>query len=200
MTIVSRSLVAFAILQGLLLAAPRLLSAPTTGVTAEKCMACGTDCDLKACHLMAVEMATSRDFDHAIAIEETVLKHDPANPEVAAALAKMYETGRKDVVNALRLYHEALGAAPGYPPALLGLGSLMRDRGEMLIAQRYFERGARENPAQPLFKVRLAEVLIDTGQAEQAQPILEQIVSGWPDSGEADAARKMMNRTALARQ
>jgi len=199
-TIVSRSLVAFAILQGLLLAAPRLLSAPTTGITADACMACATGCDLKACHLMAVELAKPRDFDRAIAIEEVVLGRDPGNAEVAAALAKMYETGRKDVVNALRLYHEALGASPGYPPALLGLGTLMRDRGEMLIAQRYFERGARENPAQPLFKVRLAEVLIETGKPDQAQPILEQIVSGWPDSGEAETARKMMSRTAIARQ
>jgi tetratricopeptide (TPR) repeat protein len=199
-TIVIRSLVAFAILQGLLLAAPSLLSAPTTGVTAESCMACATNCDLKACHLMAVELATARDFGHAIAIEEAVLARGPANPEVAAALAKMYETGRRDVVNAIRLYHEALYAAPGYPPALLGLGTLMRERGEMQIAERYFERGARENPAQPLFKVRLAEVLIETGRADRAQPILEQIVAGWPESGEADAARRMMNRTALARQ
>lgn len=198
MTILYRSLLAFAILQCLLLATPSLLSAPTTGVTAEGCMACAGTCDLKACHLMAVELATARDFGRAIAIEEAVLARDPANPEVAAALARMYDTGRKDVVNAIKLYHEALYMAPGYPPALLGLGTLMRERGEMLIAERYFERGARENPEQPLFKVRLAEVLIETGRPEKAQPILEQVVAGWPDSGEAESARRMMNRTSLA--
>jgi TolA-binding protein len=98
------------------------------------------------------------------------------------------------------MYHEALYMAPGYPPALLGLGTIMRERGEMLIAERYFERGARENPDQPLFKVRLAEVFIDTGRADQARPILEQIVASWPDTGEAEAARRLMSRTALARQ
>lgn len=200
MTIIMRSLAAFAIVQGLLLLAPSLLSAPTTGATAESCMTCGDSCDLKACHAIAIELATARDFGRAIAIEEMVRAHDMANPEVAAALAKMYDAGRRDVVNAIKLYHEALGAAPGYPPALLGLGTLMKERGEMAIAERYFERGARENPGQPLFKVRLAEVMIETGRAERAQPILEQIVAEWPDSGEAGDARRLMNRTALARQ
>lgn len=200
MTIILRSLAAFAIVQGLLLVAPSLLSAPTTGSTAESCMACAGKCDLKACHAIAIELATARDFGRAIAIEELVLARDPANPEVAAVLARMYDTGRHDVVNAIKMYHEALHAAPGYPPALLGLGTLMKERGEMAIAERYFERGARENPDQPLFKVRLAEVLIETGRAESARPILEQIVAEWPDTGEAGAARRLMNRTALARQ
>jgi len=199
-TILLRSLAAFAIVQGLLLLAPSLLSAPTTGATAESCMACSESCDLKACHAIAIELATARDYGRAIAIEEMVRARDTANPEVAAALAKMYDAGRRDVVNALRLYHEALYAAPGYPPALLGLGTLMKERGELAIAERYFERGARENPGQPLFKVRLAEVMIETGRSEKAQPILEQIVAEWPDSGEAGAARRLMNRTALARQ
>jgi len=199
-TIILRSLAAFAIVQGLLLLAPSLLSAPTTGATAESCIACADSCDLKACHAIAIELATARDFSRAIAIEEIVRARDVANPEVAAALAKMYDAGRHDTVNAIRLYHEALYAAPGYPPALLGLGTLMKERGEMEIAERYFERGARENPDQPLFKVRLAEVLIESGRAEKAQPILQQIVAGWPDSGEAGDARRLMNRTALARQ
>jgi len=199
-TIILRSLAAFAIVQGLLLLAPSLLSAPTTGATYESCMACGETCDLKACHAIAIELATARDFGHAIAIEEMVRGRDAANPEVAAALAKMYDAGRHDVVNAIKLYHEALNSAPGYPPALLGLGTLMKERGEMAIAERYFERGARENPDQPLFKVRLAEVMIETGHADKAQPILQQIVAEWPETGEAGVARQLMNRTALARQ
>jgi len=199
-TIILRSLAACAIVHGLLMLAPSLLSAPTTGATAESCMACADSCDLKACHTIAIELATARDFGRAIAIEEMVRARDSANPEVAAALAKMYDAGRRDVVNAIKMYHEALHAAPGYPPALLGLGTLMKERGEMAIAERYFERGARENPDQPLFKVRLAEVLIETGRAESARPILEQIVAEWPDTGEAGAARRLMNRTALARQ
>jgi len=42
--------------------------------------------------------------------------------------------------------------------------------------------------------------MIETGRADKAQPILEQVVAEWPDTGEAGAARRLMNRTALARQ
>jgi tetratricopeptide (TPR) repeat protein len=199
--IIPRSAVAFAILQGLVLLAPQILSAPTKGITADACLACAdaTVCDPRACHKVAIELAEARDYGRAIAIEEKVRVFDPANPEVAAALAKMLESGPKDVVSAIRLYHEALYVAPGYPPALLGLGNLMKDRGELAVAEKYFERGMRENPAQPLFKVRLAEVLIETGRAERAQPLLEEIVAQWPESGEADRAKTLMTRTALAR-
>lgn len=201
MKIILRSAAAFAILQGLVLMAPQLLSAPTKGISAEACLACAdaTVCDPRSCHKVAIELAEARDYSRAIAIEEKVLAFDPANPEVHAALARMLEAGRKDVVNAVRLYHEALYLAPGYPPALLGLGTLMKDRGELQVAEKYFERGARENPQQPLFKVRLAEVLIETGRAERAQPLLEEIVAAWPGTGEADRAKTLMTRTALAR-
>jgi tetratricopeptide (TPR) repeat protein len=197
-TLFVRGLAAFAVVQSLLLVSPKVVSAPTTGTTAESCMACAESCDLTACHRIAVELATARNYAQAIQIEEMVFARDTANPEVAAALAKMYEAGRKDIVNALRLYHEALGAAPGYPPALLGLGMMMKDRGQLAVAEAYFERGARENPAQPLFKVRLAEVLIETGRADRAKPLLEQIVAEYPESGEADSARRLMGRTVIA--
>ena len=189
----------FAVLQGLWCAAPRLVSAPTTGATPEACLLCGADCDAKTCHAVAMDLAGSHDFDRAIAIEERVYARQPQNPEVAAALARMYQTGRHDVVRALRFYHEALFAAPGYPPALLGLGEVMQDRGQTAIAERYFSRGAKENPDQPVFKVRLAQVLIETGRSDTAQAMLQEIVSRWPDSGEAGDARKMMSHTALAR-
>jgi predicted Zn-dependent protease len=194
-----RSIAAFAVLQALLLAAPGTVSSPTTALSPESCMACADSCDVLACHRMAVDLATNRDFTRAIAIEERVLARQPRNPDVAAALAKMVQAGGHDTPRVIRLYHEALYSAPGYPPALLGLGLVMRDKGEMAIAERYFARGARENPGQPLFKVRLAEVLIAGGRTDEARPILQEIVSQWPGSGEAEEASRMIPRTSLAR-
>ena len=121
------------------------------------------------------------------------------NPEVATSLARMQEMGRKDVVQALRMYHEALYAAPGYPAALLGLGSHWKGRGELLIAERYFARGARENPDQPVFQVRLAEVMMEAGRPAEAAPILQDVLARFPESGEADDARRLLSRTSLAR-
>ena len=148
---------------------------------------------------LALELAGQRDFDRAIAIESTLFARQPANAEVATALAQMQETGRKDVVQALKMYHEALYASPGYPPALLGLGIHWKGRGESRIAERYFARGAKENPQQPIFQVRLAEVLIDAGRAQEAAPILQAVAERFPGTGEADDARRLMTRTSLAR-
>ena len=48
-------------------------------------------------------------------------------------------------------------------------------------------------------QLRLAEVLVKGGRDDEARPILDEIVSRWPGSKEADAARKLMPNTALAR-
>jgi len=207
-----RSVGAFAILQGVLLAAPAVLSSPGKGpavvshavASPEGCLAPAAqpafaEADAVACHHVALELAGRRDFDRAIAIESTLFARQPANAEVATALAQMQETGRKDVVQALKMYHEALYASPGYPAALLGLGMHWKGRGESRIAERYFARGAKENPQQPIFQVRLAEVLIDAGRAQEAAPILQAVAERFPGTGEADDARRLMSRTSLAR-
>jgi tetratricopeptide (TPR) repeat protein len=208
-----RSLAAFAILLMLGLAAPAILSAPTKGIavaaaaaapSAEACLASQVAApvaapDVASCHHVALELASEHDFDRAIAIETRLFEREPSNPEVSTALARMQETGRQDVVQALRMYHEALYVSPGYPAALLGLGSHWKGRGEHLIAERYFARGARENPEQPLFKVRLAEVLIESGRPQEAAPILQSVAERFPGTGEADDARRLLGRTALAK-
>lgn len=200
MRIVFRSVLAFVALQGLALIAPGLLSSPTKGPTAESCVACTESTEAQACHKIAIELLEVRDLARAVAVEERVYSLRPEDPEVAATLAKIHRAGTRDFVRAIKLYHEALYAAPGYPPALLGLGEIMKEKGELAIAERYFARGAKENPGLPLFSVRLAEVLVESGRSPQAQPILNEIIAKWPDSGEAAAARKLMTRTSLAGQ
>ena len=165
----------------------------------ESCLACTRAADLAACHLKAVELAEGHSFDAAITIEERVHAQQPGNAEVAAALAKMYQQGRRDTVRAIALYHAALDASSGFPPALLGLGSIMQEQGKDDIALRYFARGAKERPDLPLFKVRQADALVRLGRGEEAQPILRQVVEAWPQSDEAETARRMMSRTSLAR-
>jgi tetratricopeptide (TPR) repeat protein len=194
-----RSLTAFVALEGLFLVAPNILSAPGTAPNPDSCLACSGHSDPLACHRIAVDLASARDYARAVAIEERVFTRMPGNAEVAAALGKMHQDGTKDSARAIRMYHEAMYASPGYPPALYGLGVIMEEKGEMPIALAYFSRGARENPDQPLFRVRLAEVLVASGRPDEARPILDEIVAKWPGSEEATSARTMMNRTSLAR-
>jgi tetratricopeptide (TPR) repeat protein len=182
-----------------LLAAPASLGVPTPYTpTVESCVVCDVPCDIDACHRLAIELAASGDFDRAIPIEERVHTLQPDNPQVAAALARMHHVGRKDTVRAIALFHAALGASSGYPPALFGLGIIMREKGEMEIAARYFARGAKEQPEMPLFKVQLARTLVEAGRVEEAQPLLVEVVQKWPDTDDARAARKLMSRIALA--
>lgn len=228
MALFNRSLAAFVILMGLWLASPAVLSTPTkpvapaTPASFDACVAPATALaatasdaapiaatapspaaaaapEVSACHHLALDLAAARDYERAIAVESRQFEREPMNPEVSTALARMQETGRKDVVQALRMYHEALYAAPGYPEALLGLGSHWKERGEAVIAERYFSRGARENPDQPVFQVRLAEVMMEAGRPAEAAPILQDVLARFPASGEADDARRLLSRTSLAR-
>jgi tetratricopeptide (TPR) repeat protein len=174
-------------------------TAPARPPGPDSCFACMRASDPLACHRVAMELAARHDFDRAIAIEEQILQLQPRNPEVASALARMVYTGRQDMARAIALYHEALHDVSGYPPALLGLGMIMDDQGEVEIASRYYGRAARENPDVAVFKVRLADTLMRSGHGAEAQPLLTEIVNRWPGSQEADAARKLMSHTALAK-
>ena len=57
----------------------------------------------------------------------------------------------------------------------------------------------KERPNEPLFKIRLADVLVQSGRDEEARPLIQEVVKRWPGSDEAASARKLMDRTALAR-
>jgi len=181
-------------------AAPRGAQAGSGGaVSLEACLTCTRATDPRDCHTLALRLAEERDWKNSIAVEERVHAQLPNDPEVAAALGRMHQFGSKDVARATEMYHTALAASPGYPPALFGLGTLMQERGKTEIAARYFARGAKERPEMALFKVRLAETLVELGRDTEARPLLEEVVQRFPGTPEADAAGRMMNRPALAR-
>ena len=168
-------------------------------VSPESCLSCGRAADWKACHQTALTLAMGRDWSRAIAVEEGVRRMQPRNAEVSAVLARMYQEGTRNTIRAFELYHEALGLSPGYPAALLGLGTMMQDLGGLDVAARYFQRGARERPDEPQFKIRLAEVLVKAGRGDEARPVLREIVERWPESREAESAKRLMPATTLAR-
>lgn len=165
----------------------------------ESCLVCTESSDLEGCHRLAMELTERNDHRRAIVIEERIHALRPDDPEVSAALARMHHIGRNDTVRAIALYHAALGARSGYAPALFGLGNIFEEKGDLVIASRYFSRGSREHPNMVAFKVRLAAVLVDSGRDLEAQPVLNEILARWPGSDEAHQARRLMDRTALAR-
>ena len=176
---------------------------PATGGTgranADSCFACMRASDPAECHQVALDLAQLHDWKRAIAIEEQVHERQPMDAGVAASLARMYHLGTTDSARAIALYHAALHATSGYPPALLGLGELMEQKGETDLAVRYYARAASESPDDPLFKVRLAGALLQEGREGDAQPILEEVVKRWPGTDEAASAHRFLTRTVLAR-
>jgi tetratricopeptide (TPR) repeat protein len=168
-------------------------------LSVESCLACTESSDLEACHRLAMDLTARNDHRRAIAIEERIYLLRPDDPEIAAALARMHHVGRRDTVRAITLYHAALGTRPGYAPALFGLGTIFEQKGSLEIAERYFARGAREHPDMVPFKVRLAAVLVEAGRDLEAQPVLHEILARWPGSDAAHEARRLMDRTSLAR-
>jgi TolA-binding protein len=171
----------------------------TRQASPESCLACFRAAEWEACHQMALNLATERDWPRAIAIEEMVHAVQPGNAEVAAVLARMYQEGSRNGPRAFELYHEALADSSGYPPALLGLGRMMQDAGSLEVAARYFQRGVKERPDEPQFKISLADVLVRAGRDDEARPLLQEVVERWPGSREAEAAKRLMPTTALAR-
>ncbi len=200
MSRISRAAIGFAVLLSLAVFAAWPGGAPSSrGATPESCAACLRASDLEACHRIALGLAGEHDYTRAIAIEEQVFERQPSSAAAAATLARMYQLGTKNTARSIALYHAALHASSGYPPALMGLGSIMQEQGEMDIAARYYARAVKERPNEPLFKVRLADVLVQSGRDEEARPLIQEVVKRWPGSDEAASARKLIDRTALAR-
>ena len=181
-----------------LLGGERLAGGQSFPADPASCMACLRAFDIVACHEAAFELETRGRVHDAIALETMIHERSPNNPEFSTALGRMYYRVH-NTPRAIEMYHTALSVSSGYPPALVGLGAVMQDQGETEIAVRYFGRAARENPDVPLYKIRLAEALVQGGREQDAQPVLMEIVERWPDSSEAGSAQRMMSRTALAK-
>ena len=93
----------------------------------DSCHACLRASDLKECHLVALDLAQQDRLARAISIESRIHERLPMDAEIAAALGRMYHMARNRP-RAIEMYHASLYASSGYPPALIGLGSICEHR------------------------------------------------------------------------
>ena len=76
-------------------------------VSPESCLGCARTADPVACHRTALSLAMSHDWARAIAIEENVHRERPADAEVTAVLARMYQEGTRNIQRGVnRLYDQ----------------------------------------------------------------------------------------------
>ena len=121
------------------------------------------------------------------------LKEDPRN---AAAEAKLgfIESYRGHTAQAEELYRHALALNPNQLEALLGLGSILHDRGENDKAAELYARASLNDPLDESIHFRLAQIdrqLGRKGDAEHEMKLFQEIHDLKGKSSLADARRTL---------
>jgi len=92
-----------------------------------------------------------------------VILHDPLTPEEHVALATRYEA-QGLTKQAAEEYQAALGKLPDDVTALVGLGNVAYQRGEMKVAEGYYRKALKHDPDQPAANNNLASVYLSLGK------------------------------------
>jgi len=92
-----------------------------------------------------------------------VVLHDPLTPEEHVTLASRYEA-QGLTQQAAEEYQAALRKRPDDVPALVGLGDLSYQRGEMKEAERYYRKALDRDPNHPAANNNLASVYLTLGK------------------------------------
>ncbi len=92
-----------------------------------------------------------------------VVLHDPLTPEEHVTLASRYEA-QGLTEQAAEEYQAALRKRPDDVTALVGLGNLSYQRGEMKYAERYYRKALDRDPNHPVANNNLASVYLTLGK------------------------------------
>ena len=92
-----------------------------------------------------------------------VVLHDPLTPEEHVTLAARYEA-QGLTKQAAEEYQAALSKRSNDVPALVGLGNLSYQRGEMKEAERYYRKALDRDPDHPMANNNLASVYLALGK------------------------------------
>jgi Tfp pilus assembly protein PilF len=92
-----------------------------------------------------------------------VILHDPLTPEEHVTLATRYEA-QGLTHQAAEEYRAALSKRSNDVPALVGLGNIAYQRGEMKEAERYYRKALNHDPDHPAANNNLASVYLSLGE------------------------------------
>jgi tetratricopeptide (TPR) repeat protein len=90
------------------------------------------------------------------------------------AATELLQLGRCN--EAESLYKALLDRSPGHVGALVGLGKLMRRRGEPDTALTLFENAAAANPDDPSARIEIADVLVDLGRYDDSEAMFRTVL------------------------
>jgi tetratricopeptide (TPR) repeat protein len=142
------------------------------------------DAGLQARDKLAALQAERGDSAGAVALANEVLKKSPRDDD-ALFLRGNIALSHKDPKAAIADLRAVLRDHPNSPGVLRALALAHLANGEPAIAEETLRNAADSNPKDPLLHLEFARLLVDTGKAEQAKPVLADLIKAHPDYAEA---------------
>jgi tetratricopeptide (TPR) repeat protein len=149
-------------------------------------------------HLQAMEAWERGDRDEALGLNEQAFILDkqslevyreafPKKPEYAIGLNNIagYYLFNRDFPRALEYAERAVAADPNNYLFLLTMGNIHRDMGERDKALRHYIEVVKIKPQQPLYRIKVARLLMELGRVELAREYLASVFKLVPGNAEA---------------
>ena len=118
-------------------------------------------------------------IDEAIAVIGQGLELAPRMPELSVLLGGIHHA-RRDLAKAKAAYAHALAVAPGHAGAHYGMGVVLFDDGEFLLAAEHLERSLAGNPGDAQADLKLAACLLELGRSDDALGRLRTVTRSEP--------------------
>jgi len=132
-----------------------------------------------AFHELGFLLFSSGRVEEAIAVIAQGLELAPRMPELSVLLGGIHHA-RHDRAKAKAAYAQALAVAPGHADAHYGMGVVLFDDGEFLLAAQHLERSVAANPADAQAQLKLAACLLELGRSDEALGRLRTVTRSEP--------------------
>jgi len=132
-----------------------------------------------AFHELGFLLFSSGRVEEAIAVIAQGLELAPRMPELSILLGGIHHA-RRDRAKAKAAYAQALAVAPEHAGGHYGMGVVLFDEGEFLLAAQHVERSVAANPADAQACLKLAACLLELGRSDDALGRLRTVTRSEP--------------------
>jgi tetratricopeptide (TPR) repeat protein len=132
-----------------------------------------------AFHELGFLLFSLNQIDEAIAVIGQGLELAPRMPELSVLLGGIHHA-RRDRGKAKAAYGQALAVAPEHAGAHYGMGVVLFDDGEFLLAAEHLERSLASNPGDAQGQLKLGACLLELGRPDDALARLRTVTRSEP--------------------
>ena len=150
--------------------------------------------DAKAAFALAVGLEGRR--ADALGRLDQILAVDPSQPRALLARARLLGTTASNWNAAVSDVRRVVADDPRNVTARLMLAELLLGRKDQELGESILREGARITPDEPRIAARLAKLLIDRGQKDEAAQVLRDLTLAAPASLRAQRLRASIDPTA----